>query len=160
MAERGFFLIGGVIAPGAGIIGIPADGRTGGRLCVMVHRVMAERGFFLIGGVIAPGAGVVGVPADSRAGGGLGVVMDEVVAQRFPVFLSADFTLRLLRTGSRAAGVLGERAVFMTALFAYGLLCTGSRAAGMVLPAKEPVAVIAVDLMLLFRFILVPEFMI
>ena len=81
MVQRGDFLISGIVAAGAGFVGVPALFRAGGGLRVMTHQIMVQRGDFLISGIVAAGAGVVSIPALFRAGGGLRVMMHQVMVQ-------------------------------------------------------------------------------
>ena len=71
--------IGGVIAAGAGVVGLPAGLDAGGSLCGMGNRVVSQRRQLFISAVVAAGAGVVGVPADLGTGSRLGLVVDQVV---------------------------------------------------------------------------------
>ena len=105
MALRGLLHIGGVIAAGAGIVGVPADGRAGGGLCVVTHTVMALRGLLHIGGVIAAGAGLVSVPADGGAGGSLCFMLHLVVGGIAVVALASTAVGRRLAGGGFGFGV-------------------------------------------------------
>ena len=104
MAQRGLLHVGGVVAAGAGVVGVPADFCAGGSLCVVAHTVMAQRGLLHVGGVVAAGAGFVSVPADFCAGGSLRVVGFELVVLAIK---AAD--LPAARAGFRHR-VLGRRA--------------------------------------------------
>ena len=82
--QCGDFLIGGVIAALAGIIGFPADLGAGGSLGLVMRQVVIIRvdGQLLIGGVIAVLAGLIGIPAWLGAGGRFAIVGDQRMADR------------------------------------------------------------------------------
>ena len=83
MFQCGFFLIGGIVAAGAGtgIVSIPANVGAGRGFCIVMHQVMFQCGFFLIGGIVAAGAGagVVSIPALFRAGRGFCCVLHQIM---------------------------------------------------------------------------------
>ena len=82
MVQRGQLCAGGMVAAGAGFVGIPADFRTGGGFCFVLLQIMVQRGQLLIGGgIVAAGTGVVSIPADSRTGGGLRIVVHKVMTE-------------------------------------------------------------------------------
>ena len=80
--------------------------------------------------------------------------------QGVSVFLAADLANRLFCAGGGATLVRGVSAVFRLALFTDGFGDAGGCTAGVVLPAEEPIAVIAIYLVLFVSFILIPIFMI
>ena len=104
VAGGGDFYIGGVIAVFAGIVGIPADFGTGGRLCIVMDEIVSRRFDFHVGGVIAVFAGIVGVPADFGAGGRFGIMMDEIVTRRFDFYIAGIIAV--------FAGIVGVPADF------------------------------------------------
>ena len=89
VSQRVQLRIGGVVAAGAGIVGLPAGLGAGGSLCVMGNRVVSQRVQLCIGGVVAAGAGVVGLPAGLDAGGSLCGMGNRVMSQRRQLFISA-----------------------------------------------------------------------
>ena len=44
MFQFGQLFAGGIVAAGAGVVGVPADSRAGGGLRVMMHQVMFQCG--------------------------------------------------------------------------------------------------------------------
>ena len=93
-----------VVATGAGLVGVPADGGTGGSLRGMVHQRMTQCRLLDIGGVGAAGAGLVGAPADGGAGGCLRGVVHEGVGVRVG---AAVVALAIRAVGLRGAGRSG-----------------------------------------------------
>ena len=111
MAQRLLFHIGGIIAAGAGVIGVPANLGAGRGLRGVVHDVMPQRLLHGIGRVVAAEAGIVGIPADDGAGRGSPGVVGELVLQRL-----------LFNIGG--VGTAGAGHVSVPALFgAGGFLC-------------------------------------
>ena len=153
--QGGFLHIGGIVAPGTGLVSIPADFGAGRGFRFVVDQVMFQGGLLHIGGVITPGAGVVGVPAGFRAGGSLGFMMNQIMVIRvnIPIGLTAHRTFRLFRAGGFAAGMLTVIAILRSALVALGQRDAGSRAAGMALHKEIDIAVVAVGLMPAFALI-------
>ena len=101
VVQRGLLRIGGVVAAGAGLIGVPADFGAAGRLRIVRHVVVVQRGLLHVGGVVAAGAGFVGVPADMEAGRGLRVVGFEGVGVRISLAIAA---LAIRAVGRGGAG--------------------------------------------------------
>ena len=87
----GQFHIGTVVAAGAGIVGFPADFRTGRRFRFVMHQIVVIRidGQFHIGAVVAAGAGIVGLPAGLGAGSGLASMGNRVMSQRRQLHIGA-----------------------------------------------------------------------
>ena len=104
MPQRGLLRIGGVVAAAAGLIGVPADFGAGGRLRVVLHRVMPQRLLLHVGGVIAAGAGFVSVPADCGAGGSLCVVVLQIVGIWVGVAVVAIAVSAVGRSGAGRGG--------------------------------------------------------
>ena len=48
MIQRGQFRIGGMVAAGAGFVGVPADFRTSGGFCCVLHQIMVFWVFFAV----------------------------------------------------------------------------------------------------------------
>ena len=69
MIQRGQLCAGGMVAAGAGFVGVPADFRTGGGFCIVLLQIMIQRGQLCAGGMVAAGAGIVSIPALFRTGG-------------------------------------------------------------------------------------------
>ena len=68
--------IGGVAAVAAGVVGVPANFRAGGRLGFMVRQsVTGCRGLRMGSGIAAVAAGIIGAPAHFRAGRSLGFMV-------------------------------------------------------------------------------------
>ena len=102
----GQFHIGTVVAAGAGIVGLPADFRTGRRLRFVMHQIVVVRinGQFHIGTVVAALAGIVGLPAGLGAGSGLAGMGNRVMSQRRQLLIGAVV--------AAGAGVIGLPALF------------------------------------------------
>ena len=98
MPERGKFRIGGISAPGTGVVGVPTDVDTGCRLCVVMNLVVPERREFRKGGIAATRAGFVGVPAVLGTGYRFGVMMNSVMPE------GGGFRIRGI---AACAGVIG-----------------------------------------------------
>ena len=77
MVQCGQLFAGGIVAAGAGFVGIPADFRTGGGFCCVLLQSMVQCGQLFAGGIVAAetGAGFVSIPADFRTGGSLRCVL-------------------------------------------------------------------------------------
>ena len=81
MSKRRNLLVGAVIAAGAGVVGIPADFRTGCHLRIVMDKVMPQSRNLLVGTVITAGTGIVGFPAHFCAGSCLCVMVHQIMAQ-------------------------------------------------------------------------------
>ena len=68
VTQGGQLLIGGVVAPGAGHIGFPADTKAGLRLGLVDDLVVSQCGDLHIGAIIAADAAFIGAPAYLCAG--------------------------------------------------------------------------------------------
>ena len=82
------FLIGGIIAALAGVVGFPANLGAGGSLGLVMRQVVVVRidGQLLIGGVIAAFAGLIGLPARLCAGGLFAIVeVRQMAAIRYQI---------------------------------------------------------------------------
>ena len=81
MIQRGQLCAGGMVAAGAGFVGIPADFRTGRGFCFVLLQIMIQRGQLCAGGMVAAGAGIVSIPADFRTGGGFCFVLLPIMTE-------------------------------------------------------------------------------
>ena len=89
MFQCGFFLIGGIVAAGAGagVVSVPADCRTGRGFCCVLLQVMFQCGQFFAGDIVAAGTGAGFVsPALFRTGWSLRIVLHQVMLQRGQFF--------------------------------------------------------------------------
>ena len=113
MPQRGKLHIGGIVAAGAGVVGLPADLGAGGRLGGVMGQAVSTVGQLHIGGVVAAGAGIIGLPSDFRAGRGLGLVVDQVVvvwiyiAEIIGIYLVAAIGTNLVIFSRGCTGGLG-----------------------------------------------------
>ncbi len=82
MIQCGQLFAGSIVAARAGFVSIPADFRTGGGFCCVLHQIMVQRGQLCAGGIAAAqaGTGIVS-PALFCAGGGLRYVTHQIMVQ-------------------------------------------------------------------------------
>ena len=112
MFQCGFFLIGGIVAAGAGagVVSVPALFRTGGGFCFVLHQIMFQRGDCSISGIAATAAGAafVSIPAGFRTGGGFccALLQSMIICVSFAVFPTTHLTDRFGAAGCCATGTV------------------------------------------------------